>query len=108
MSTKYFLHGGETKNGLKDSSEFFTSLTKIDKSELNVLLVYFARTPDQWQSLSMEDMDNFLSNSDKPLNFEIAREKDFENQINWADIVYLKGGDGPHLYWVITQILRNY
>jgi hypothetical protein len=104
MTTKYLLHGGETASGLKDSPEFFQSLLDIDKPAINVLLVYFARTSDQWQYLSSEDQEYFISATNKKLNFKIANQNTFEDNTKWADIIYVKGGDGPRL----TESLSHY
>lgn len=99
--TKYVLGGGEIP-GLVDN-EFFSTLTNINKDPLNVLLVYFAREPFKWLNLMTEDVNHFLTNSEKHLEFKIASFENFIEEITWADVIFFKGGDGPLLTEKLSQ-----
>lgn len=102
--TKIVLHGGETAYGLDDSPDFFREmLYVIEKEELSILLVYFARPGNQWESLSIDDKDNFEKNTNKKCLFTIASLHDFQNQSRNADLIFFKGGDGPLLIDAISQ-----
>jgi len=102
--TKYVLHGGEKRNGVVDDSDFFSELTSIDKPLLNVLLVYFARPEYLWQELSVIDTNLFEGNVEKSIVTKVATVDSFEEDLFWADIIYIKGGDGP----ILTNVLSRY
>jgi len=72
-NTKYVLHGGETLYGLDDSPSFFRDLLSgTEKSNISILLVYFARPENQWTDLSRDDMENFNKNTDQQCDFMVA------------------------------------
>jgi len=101
---KYVLHGGEKRNETMDVSHFFRELTYTDKSTLNVLLVYFARPENMWEELSQKDKNHFENGVSKPIVIKVATLGTFEEDLVWADIIYLKGGDGP----MLTDKLSRY
>ena len=102
--TKIVLHGGETTYGLDDSPNFFKEmLYDIEKKDLTILLVYFARPESQWSELQEDDTNNFKNNTDKNCTFLTASLSDFQNQLSGADIIFFKGGDGPALIETISR-----
>ena len=93
--TKYFLHGGRTSEPGEENRKFTREFFGVDKDEVNILLVYFARSRVDWAIKSEQDQARICQeNTGKTLNFKIASEIDFLEQTAWADVIYLSGGDG--------------
>lgn len=93
--TKYLLHGGETSRQSEDNNKFFFEMTKVDKSPVKILCVYFAREVEAWDKLFDQDQKCFSSVAPtKVLSFTRADKdfKIFEEQIKNADVIYMRGG----------------
>jgi hypothetical protein len=104
MMTKYVLHGGEVRNSNASTHEFYKVLSHSDKASLNILCVYFARPEYKWEDLFSEDKEQFEATTNKHLNIKLASEENFDEELDWADVVFFKGGDGPDL----TNTLSHY
>lgn len=69
-------------------------LNSISKSEITVLLIYFAKEPDRIPINKAEDIEAFNRNKgDKNVIFNEANEATFIDQVKKADIVYMHGGN---------------
>lgn len=91
MKTKYILHGGFTPHLKQENDAFFSKILEGTPQELKILLVYFAT--DNGEKYFPEDIEQFRKNGmDKKLQFEMADESRFEQQIITSDVVYLHGG----------------
>ena len=105
--TKFILHGGNTRIDNQDNKDFFVEFTKgfnVDKN-INILLVYFAKDILKWKNLAKEDAKRIINlTKNKSITFEIANEKDFENQLKKADVVYFRGGDTYKLLEELKKI----
>lgn len=92
--TKYILHGG-FKEGLKQINDgFFREILNCTaRGRVNVLLVYFAT--DNGDEYYSEDIEQFVNNNleKRELDFKKASVEEFESQVEWADVVYLHGGN---------------
>lgn len=95
--------GVKKRSELVDSSNFFTELIDLDKTSINVLLVYFARPQEMWKYLFEADSEELRKNSDKILNIRLASLGSFNTDLAWADTIYFSGGDGPLLTGILSQ-----
>jgi len=99
--TRYILHGGQTGLDCANNDNFFAG---IAKNGTRILLCYFARSEDSWQDLAAEDMARIQDKAlDKEIEFMIADMDDFTRQVEWADSLYFRGGDGR----LIRDVLIN-
>jgi len=105
--TKYLLHGGATGKPVASNKKFFKeSLAGLGK-KANVLIIYFARKKKDYPWMFKQDINNFKLNSPlKDINAEIAdsRMQKFKKQLQWADIIYVRGGNTLPLLKKIKQL----
>lgn len=104
--TKYILHGGAWQPSY-DYKNFFTEMTGGLSGPINVLCVYYARDKETWDDRFAEDKIKFTtSSSEKVMNFEMAKNEteDFIEQIKWADLIYMRGGDSHVLQGYLEKI----
>jgi len=108
--TKYILHGGETSRPAEDNKKFFFEMTKDLSDPVTILCVYFARPKVTWDKLLEQDKERFSSASPtKILNF-IRAENDakiFKEQIQKADVVYMRGGETEMLFKAL-KLIENF
>lgn len=109
MYTTFLLHGGDSSTDSEKNTLFFNSLiSKINKEKISILIFYYARNEiDQLSTLLEKDKLKFTkSNERKFLDFKIASSNIDEviEQINWADIILIKGGDTNILLSKILKI----
>jgi peptidase E len=95
--TKYLLHGGNPGTDHTSNDKFFQGMvTDVEKEEIVILLCYFSRDKESWESLTDNDINNFTRNNPKSkFEFHTAEEDldTFKEQIDLADIVYFRGGN---------------
>lgn len=106
MST-YILHGGATSRKTPKNEKYFLEMTKDLLIDATILCVYFSREKDRWPELFEQDKINFSSvASEKKFNFILADEDTdiFVEQINKADLVYLRGGDTERLEQFLNKV----
>jgi len=105
MKTKFILSGGYAGRPNKENDKFFKEILSVKKNKLNILLVYFAKTFEDYERITNEDKYQFNKNKgEKELMFEIAEEDKFIEQVKDADIIYLHGGKTLRL----LETLKNY
>lgn len=107
---KFILHGGKSRIDCKSNRQFYQQLFKLDKKEVNFLVVSFARPIDQ-QELPKEEINKIIQlNLDKRIDFILAHEERFTKQLEKADCVYFRGGDTNLLKDILKPIknLKNY
>ena len=96
--TKYILHGGGTRVDNKSNRSFFQEIAKDVPDGGTILLVYFAVIDGDHEEHFRNMKEDFIKNSgDKKLNFILATEENFTEQIKDADAIYIHGGDTPTL-----------
>jgi len=92
--TKYILHGGATSALDVENKIFFNAIAKDFKSDSTILLIYFSRKKEDYEQSFEQDKMMFLDNSDnKKVNFIVASEENFIEELKKADAVYMRGGD---------------
>ncbi len=93
MKTKFILSGGYAGRPNKENDKFFKEILSTKKNKLNILLVYFAKTFEDYERITNEDKYQFNKNKgEKELIFKIAEKDKFTEQIKSADVIYLHGG----------------
>jgi peptidase E len=98
--TKFILHGGMTRIPCENNDKFYKEIISSVNEPVKVLLIFFAAQKERWAELDKEHREKFTERAgNKKIEFKIASEKveDFVDQINWCDIVYIRGGDTPML-----------
>lgn len=96
--TKYILVGGYPYKA-KDGGKAMCNEAVAGFSEpVKILICLFARQSEQWDKLYEENKRFFIKNLSKiKLDFTLAAERDFENQIKDSNLLYFNGGDTAEL-----------
>ncbi len=92
--TKYILHGGypNTKNDL--NAGFYREISQYVPENGNILLVYFARDDEDYERLFKQDSEKIIKQArGKKLNIKIATKENFFKELDWANSIYMRGGD---------------
>ncbi len=98
MKTKFILHGGYTseKNDLNQS--YFAEMVKDVSDGGNILLAYFASNDEEIEEKYHKDCERLQSfATDKLITTIKASRENFTDEINSADVVYIRGGDTQQL-----------
>lgn len=91
--TKYVLHGGAAQHPNKENDLFFSEILKDTPAIVRVLLVFFASEGEKDAANFSKDTAQFNRvRGNKQLDFEVANQAEFIQQIDAADVVYLGGG----------------
>ena len=94
MKTKFILHGGFTPgNQNENNSDFYMEILNGVPKKAKLLIVPFAKNPERIPITTERIRGEFNNNKgDKILNFDVANEEYFLEQIKSADVVYFQGG----------------
>lgn len=97
MSTKYILHGGVTATRSETNRAYFREMV-TGVHEPRVLLVYFAKEPDEYEYLYERDTGNFAwANPGVDIGFTIATQENLAEQIESHNVIYFIGGETQKL-----------
>jgi peptidase E len=109
MKTKIILHGGFAKHVNKFNDKFFKEILKLNKNELNILIVLFAKPKSAYKKRREIVIRQFTNNNThkKILNFKIADKRNFPEQIKESDIIFIYGGNSLKLLKTM-QKFRNF
>jgi len=102
---KFILMGGCQAKA--DSSMLSKAIFTDSDSPVNFLICLFARNPNlwDWNELFYENSVFFTALSpEKKIDFILANEYDFIEQVKTADIIYFSGGDSIPLYSTLARI----
>jgi len=92
--TKFILHGGFPKEVKKFDNALFEALQNDVPDKGIVLLVYFAKPAEFYLELYNEHLPYLkIASHGRELNYLLADEQKFMEQIKQADSLYLAGGD---------------
>lgn len=98
MTTKYILVGGYPQKGQNAGKDFAEELVKDFSESVKILVCLFARTRDVWEEAYDQDVEAFHRHlSNKKLKIEMADTEKFLEQLQWADVVYFRGGNSTQL-----------
>ena len=97
--TTFILHGGQAGKQNAQNDAFFGQLTKlVNKDSVTILLCYFSRAHDEWDSLIERNGDTIQKNSDKKVTFLVAQDpEDLLQKIDASDVLYVAGGDAEKI-----------
>ena len=98
MPTKFILVGGYPKSAPDGGKSFCEEVIRNFKTPVKILECLFARPEENWNKAFNEDKNFFSKNLPKiKLDFKLADKENFLDQVNWADAVYIRGGDSERL-----------
>ncbi len=94
MTAKFILHGGFTPGNQKENnSDFYKEILKDAPEKAEVLIVPFAKDVERIPVTTERVKGEFNQNKhQEKLNFDVANEKSFIEQIKSANIIYFQGG----------------
>ena len=96
--TKFILHGGFASADNELNRSFFREIINSVPDGGVVLLVEFAGVGDTQENYFQNDKESFVRNaSGKRLEFILATEEAFIDQLEEADAIFIRGGDTPKL-----------
>ncbi|VAW32672.1 hypothetical protein MNBD_CPR01-533 [hydrothermal vent metagenome] len=100
MRTKFILHGGYTREENDLNRGYFVEMVRCISDGGNILLVYFASKDEGVKEKYQKDSVRLQSFSEgKTIHTIKATEENFIDEVQNADVIYLRGGD--------TQKLKN-
>ena len=94
MSINLILHGGATSTNSPDNDKFFSYFTSlVDKNEIKIMMCYFAREENRWNTLLERDTPKVMKNTGKKVEFHIPKNpKDLLDKLDDYDVLYVAGG----------------
>lgn len=94
MKTKFILHGGfKPGQTEEDNNRFYSEILKDAPEGAKILLVCFAKDTERVPVATAKVTAEFNKNKwQKEINFEVANEESFLEQVKSADVIYLHGG----------------
>ncbi len=102
--TKYILHGGFTRIDNDLNRGFWAEVARDVPEDGTVLLVFFAAKEEDIPEKASSTIESIKTQANgKTLNFVVATEKGFLNQLTQADAVYIHGGRTPKLLKVLKK-----
>ena len=103
--TKYILHSGYTSTDNESNRTFYEEVARDIPDHGTVLLCYFASKDEDNTGRFNEDSEKIRQQfNGKIFNFLLADAKDFIEQLDQSDALYLRGGSTPKL----LSVLRKY
>ena len=106
--TKFILAGGYVSYAADGGRQFCRDLTGGFKSPVKILVVFFARSRDSWKADLEQEKKFFADNlHDRACRLIMASPEpmEFHQQVQNADVIWIKGGDTPPLMETLTQDL---
>jgi peptidase E len=95
MATRYILHGGNAQDVNDENTHFFQEVLEPFDDHANVLLVQFAAISEKQSIYKQRHIAQFnRAKGKKSLSFAVADDSTFDEQLMWADVVYLCGSAG--------------
>ena len=92
--TKYVLSGGrDSTRSEAESAEFAAEVRGDREGDLKVLSCLFAEKPEEWQAVYAQKSQYYAQVFGDGVQTELADPTKFEDQVDWADVVYIHGGD---------------
>lgn len=110
--TKYLLHGGVDKNKREKyfelNQDYFIEGVRGFEN-VKILAVYFARTESDTETdLMFENDEHCFEDHSPQIKMEFAKASkdlnEFRKQVQWADLIYVIGGDSKLLLNQLKQV----
>ena len=91
----YIPHGGKTSIQNEKNDGFFAQFTELVKKDVvTILLCYFSREKEKWESMSSRDMATIKRVSKKKVEFLIAENtEDLISKLEVSDVLFVAGGE---------------
>ncbi|MDD3285521.1 MAG: Type 1 glutamine amidotransferase-like domain-containing protein, partial [Patescibacteria group bacterium] len=110
--TKYILHGGNTGIPNKNNKAFYQEWIKDFKPNFtpNILLVYFSRPVEQWETLKNQDKKRLEEHTNGRLANMTVADMDknrFIEQVKTADVIYARGGENLDNLMIMLESVKN-
>jgi Peptidase family S51 len=102
--TKFILIGGLPSRALDEGKALLEEMTQGISEPVKILDVMFARPHERWVESFASDQDwvaRVLTG--KPVQWQLAEPETFAEQVIWADVIYLKGGDEKPLLQALKR-----
>jgi hypothetical protein len=106
--TKYILHGGDIRNSYDEGKAFFTDMVDGLVLKPKVLMCFFAQPEAVWNDKYMEWRVRIAASVPRySVQFGLATHKDFKDQSEVYDALFIYGGDAALLIDTMKK-LGNY
>ncbi|HSW79594.1 MAG TPA: Type 1 glutamine amidotransferase-like domain-containing protein [Candidatus Saccharimonadales bacterium] len=106
--TKYILHGGDIRNSSDEGKAFFTDMVDGLVLKPKVLMCFFAQPKSIWNDKYMEWRVRIAASVPRySVQFGMADLKDFKEQSEKYDVLFVYGGDASMLIEALRS-LGNY
>ncbi|MFA7208968.1 MAG: Type 1 glutamine amidotransferase-like domain-containing protein [Parcubacteria group bacterium] len=105
--TKYFLHGGMAGVPCESNDKYYKEILGSVSGPAKILLTYFAVEKERWAGLAGEHENKFEARADgREIGFQIASADpgEFAKQVEWCDVVYIRGGSTPMLQTQLEKV----
>lgn len=101
MATKFVLGGGYLDKATDGGKAFYEELIKDYAEPVKVLVCLFARQEETWNQVFEETKEVFKNCTTKSIEFKMATQQEFAEQVKWANTIFLKGGFTEQLLSVL-------
>lgn len=93
--TTYILHGGNVSTPSPKNQNFFKHFTShVEKSEVSIALIYWARPLEKWAVLTKRDQNFIQSHTEKKLQFFVPESPaELHQLMPTLDVIFVAGGD---------------
>lgn len=96
--TRYILVGGYPWKAADGGKAFVESCVAPADSPITILVCLFARDEAEWKQAFEDDVARFTGHlPGRSLKFVLASKDNFAEQVEKADVIYLRGGDTQQL-----------
>ena len=96
--TKFILVGGYVKKAPDGGAAFCDELVRGFEDPVKILVCMFARRREVWEEAFAGDIDFFRSRlPNKILDIQLAENGRLSEQVQWADVVFFRGGSSHEL-----------
>lgn len=108
MSTQVILHGGATSKNLPENDKFFAKFTSlVDKEEVKIAMVYFARDRDRWDQVFALDKPRILNQTTKKVIFTLPESPhDLLEMLPVNDAIYIAGGEALNIEPLFPELSK--
>ncbi len=105
--TKYILHGGDIRNSYDEGKAFFSDMVDGLGLKPKILLCFFAQPKAVWQDKYMEWRVRIAASAPRySIQFGLATQKDFKNQSEDYEALFVYGGDSTKLINEIKELVN--
>jgi hypothetical protein len=105
--TQFLLHGGNTKIENEENDRFFGEMTsRVSSSNPHILLCYWARPQNEWDTKAAVDTSRIKTHSQKTITADVVTSpQDLQNKLPSSDVLYVAGGDVEPIQFLVPQLV---